>query len=667
MKKVKAYFRFVRYLVLVALGVELATFTVDAAAMAVEAGPTTWAKTYDTSAGEESFAIQETSDGGYVLAGWTGPSLGSDAWVLKMDATGTIQWQKAYSTAPGNWDGASSIQQTTDGGYIVTGWTNAFAYYGEVNNLLVFRLDADGNVQWMKVYGCTFTSSWGNAVRQTSDGGYIVAAGTHCGTGYYKAWILKLDADGNIQWQRAYGGIGYDGAGDIQQTSDGGYVVAGQIGFQYGNEGAQNAWVFKLDADGDMQWQKAYGGLGRDYASSIQQTPDGGYIVGGATQSFGAGDWDAWVLKLDAAGNIQWQKTYGGPASDSGNAVRRTADGGYVVAGHSYSFNHGGGATDSDAWVFKLDATGDIQWQKAYGGLAVDQANAIQPTSDGGYIAVGRTWSFGVGVVSVLKLDRNGNIWGCTSDLWMDTSATPAASSATPEIPAAPLVSISYLNVNSVSITPMDTAATVTTQCEGTPPTHTLTVTKAGTGNGTVTSDDGGINCGSDCSEAYPQGTVVPLTASPDPGSTFAGWSGDADCSDGVVTLDADKTCTAEFIGSWVDITDRLNITYSTRPLYDRIRRVFFIQVAVENLGDAIAGPVRLVITDPSISVKPGVGVGRDPDGYTEAGDPYFIIVPEEGVLGAGERHNLRINFERQRRPLTFGIKVEVEQLPLLH
>ncbi|GAB6068749.1 hypothetical protein JCM13664_20700 [Methylothermus subterraneus] len=664
MKKVKAYFRFVRYLVLVALGVELATFTVDAAAMAVEAGPTTWAKTYDTSAGEEAFAVQQTSDGGYVLAGWTNSR---DAWVLKMDATGTIQWQKAYSAVPGSRDLASSIQQTTDGGYIVAGFTDAFAYYGEVNNLLVFRLDADGNVRWMKVYGCAFTSSWGNAVHQTSDGGYIVAAGTHCGTGYYKAWILKLDADGNIQWQRAYGGIGYDGAGDIQQTSDGGYVVAGQIGFQYGNEGAQNAWVFKLDADGDMQWQKAYGGLGRDYASSIQQTPDGGYIVGGATQSFGAGDWDAWVLKLDAAGNIQWQKTYGGPASDSGNAVRRTADGGYVVAGHSYSFNHGGGATDSDAWVFKLDATGDIQWQKAYGGLAVDQANAIQPTSDGGYIAVGRTWSFGVGVVSVLKLDRNGNIWGCTSDLWMDTSATPAASSATPEIPAAPLVSISYLNVNSVSITPMDTAATVTTQCEGTPPTHTLTVTKAGTGNGTVTSDDGGINCGSDCSEAYPQGTVVPLTASPDPGSTFAGWSGDADCSDGVVTLDADKTCTAEFIGSWVDITDRLNITYSTRPLYDRIRRVFFIQVAVENLGDAIAGPVRLVITDPSISVKPGVGVGRDPDGYTEAGDPYFIIVPEEGVLGAGERHNLRINFELQRRPLTFGIKVEVEQLPLLH
>jgi uncharacterized delta-60 repeat protein len=258
--------------------------------------------------------------------------------------------------------------------------------------------------QWANTYGGT-NYDYANSIQQTSDGGYIVAGETYSfGAVNSDAWVLKLKPDGTVDWQKTYGGTNYDSAYSIQQTSDGGYIVAGYTeSFGAGNV---DAWVLKLKPDGTVDWQKTYGGADDDSANSIQQTSDGGYIVAGET-SFGAGYGDAWVLKLKPDGTVDWQKTYGGAADDYANSIQQTSDGGYIVAGATISF----GAGNDDAWVLKLKPDGTVDWQKTYGGTNDDFASSIQQTSDGGYIVAGETYSFGAGNddawVLKLKSDRN--------------------------------------------------------------------------------------------------------------------------------------------------------------------------------------------------------------------------------------------------------------------
>jgi hypothetical protein len=240
------------------------------------------------------------------------------------------------------------------------------------------------------------------------------------GAGDYDVWVLKLDGQGNVQWQKTYGGTSGDWAHAIAPTSDGGYVVAGWT-WSFG-AGNRDVWVLKLDGSGNVQWQKTYGGSNEDAAFAIAPTSDGGYVVAGWTGSFGAGSHDVWVLKLDGSGNVQWQKTYGGSNDDGATGIVPTSDGGYVVAGWTGSFGAGG----DDVWVLKLDGQGNVQWQKTYGGSNDDGARAIAPTSDGGYVVAGWTWSFGTGAhdVWVLKLEADGTVRGCSISLVRDSTAS---------------------------------------------------------------------------------------------------------------------------------------------------------------------------------------------------------------------------------------------------
>jgi len=252
--------------------------------------------------------------------------------------------------------------------------------------------------QWARTYGDTGDDE--NPVSiQTSDGGYIVAGRTNSfGAGNDDVWVLKLDTDGAVEWQYTYGGTGNEGPNSIQQTSDGGYIVAGDTN-SFG-AGGWDAWVLKLDSDGAVEWQYTYGGTGTEVASSIQQTSDGGYIVAGYTYSFGAGNNDVWILKLDSDGTVEWQCTYGGASYDVSRSVQQTSDGGYIVAGYTYSFGTG----DSDFWVLKLDSTGNVDWQYMYGDAYSDYAYSIQQTNDGGYIVAGETDPFNVDPVSYTHL-----------------------------------------------------------------------------------------------------------------------------------------------------------------------------------------------------------------------------------------------------------------------
>jgi len=346
-----------------------------------------WEKSLGGSSSENASSIQQTTDGGYIVAGSSNSNDGdvsgnngqSDYWIVKLDASGNITWEKSLGGS--NSDGAKSIQQTTDGGYIVAG----------------ISLSNDGDV-----------------------------SGNH---GSYDYWIVKLDASGNITWEKSLGGSSADEASSIKQTSDGGYIVAGRSysndGDVSGNHGSGDNWIVKLDASGNITWEKSLGGSNDDWAFSIQQTSDGGYIVAGYSDSNDGdvsstnGSSDYWIVKLDASGNITWEKSLGGSSGDQARSIQQTSDGGYIVAGYSPS-NDGDVSSNnglSDYWIVKLDASGNITWEKSLGGSSADHANSIQQTSDGGYIVAGRSTSN--------DGDVTGNHGG--QDIWVVKLAEPTS------------------------------------------------------------------------------------------------------------------------------------------------------------------------------------------------------------------------------------------------
>jgi ribosomal protein S11 len=416
-----------------------------------------FAKTYGGTDFDRAYSVQQTSDGGYVVAGETyslysfGASY-NDIFLIKTDASGNIQWAKTYGGT--YWDVAFSVQQTSDGGYIVAGYTASFGAGGDI---LLIKTDASGNIQWAKTYGGTgYDEAY--SVQQTSDGGYIVAGKTDSfGAGWSDFFLIKTGASGNIQWAKTYGGTYWDVAFSVQQTSDGGYIVAGYTA-SFGAGG--DILLIKTDANGNIQWAKTYGGTDYDWASSVQQTSDGGYIVAGHTTSLGAGYDDAFLVKTDASGNIIWAKTYGGTGDDKARSVQQTSDGGYIVAGYTASF----GAGYYDIFLIKTDASGNIQWAKTYGGTDYDWASSVQQTSDGGYIVAGYTASFGAGESDffLIKTDANGNIGSCS--IVQNVSPTVITFSPTVTTPSLSVFSVSP-TVNSVSPNVRTPTPTVSEPC----------------------------------------------------------------------------------------------------------------------------------------------------------------------------------------------------------
>jgi len=427
----------------------------------------TWAKTYGGAGDDKAHSIQQTPEGGYIMAGET-KSFGagrSDFWVLRLDASGEIIWQKTYGGEHN--DFAFSIKNTLDGGYVVAGWTYSFSAVS--CDFWVLKLDSNGDVIWQKTCGGV-SIDWAFSVRQISDGGYILAGTTQSfGSGGNDIWIIKMDTSGNTVWQKTYG-TEYAMYSEtrsykisIQETLNSGYIVAG--GDDEARYRSGDFWVFNLDAGGNIVWQKIYGGRGTDYAHSIEQTRDGGYIVAGYNSSFGAGWSDFWVLKLDANGNVEWQRAYGGGGIDEAFSVQQTLDGGYIVAGYisiPWSLD--------DLLILKINERGGIVWQKIYDATVPGIVNgelAIQQTFDSGYVIAGYTSSFGAGGYDawVLKLDENGCVSDtCPEDMIEDSSAiltdTPAVPIDTYISPAE-----SHAVVVDTNINPSDSEAIVETQC----------------------------------------------------------------------------------------------------------------------------------------------------------------------------------------------------------
>jgi len=258
---------------------------------------------------------------------------------------------------------------------------------------------------WQKTYGGRYNDE-AYAITPTRDGGYIVAGLTESfGNIDGDVYLIKIDKNGNKIWQKTYGVRDGNGAEAITPTEDGGYIVAGWTS-SFGN-GKDDVYLIKVDKNGNMIWQNIFGGIKDDVANAITPTRDGGYIVAGYTESFGNVGMDVYLIKIDKNGNKIWQKTYGGIDWDVANAITPTEDGGYIVAGWTDSF----GNRNRDVYLIKIDKDGNKIWQKTYGGSDFDEANAITPTRDGGYIVSGLTKSFGNGNedVYLIKIDKNGN------------------------------------------------------------------------------------------------------------------------------------------------------------------------------------------------------------------------------------------------------------------
>jgi hypothetical protein len=448
------------------------------------------------------YTLQQTTDGGYILGGSSESGKNDDKsqhsrgdwdfWVVKVDTNGIKQWDKSFG-GTGD-DELFAIQQTTDGGYILGGSSTSGndgdktdSSRGDADYWVV-KVNAKGAKQWDKTFGGNNFDAL-HSLQQTSDGGYILGGLSYSGisgdkTGAIRGdadyWIVKVDANGNKTWDKTLGGNSFEYFSALQQTLDGGYILGGYSysGISGDKSGANRGgmlsgddyWIVKVDANGNKIWDKTFGGTSNDELHSLQQTAEGGYILGGSSESNISGDKteanrgeaDYWIVKVGAAGVRQWDKTFGGMDFDRLASLQQTADKGYILGGSSESDVSGDKTQPSqgweDYWVVKVDASGNKTWDERFGGNDFDFLYALQQTTDGGYILGGYSGSNISGDVS--QPSRG------SDDYWivkLNCSATAiAAKTAAPntgELMVADNVTL-YPNPTSGSLTAQYTGAT---------------------------------------------------------------------------------------------------------------------------------------------------------------------------------------------------------------
>lgn len=448
-----------------------------------------WDFRFGGSAIDEFHDIIKTSDGGYLVTGYsesgisgdkTQASQGSgDFWIVKIDNAGTKQWDKRYGGS--NYDELFEAQQTSDGGYILGGWSNSpisgdktQASVG-AGDYWVIKIDAAGSKTWDKTFGGTF-EDYLQSIKQTSDGGYILAGRSNSGISGDKTqanrgtvgvgwdyWVVKINSVGTKVWDQTYGGTDDDQLFVAQQTTDGGYIFGGYSASPVSGEksqvnlGIEDYWIVKTDANGVKQWDKTFGGTNSDQLLSLIQTTDGGYLLGGSSLSGANGDksqasrgnYDYWILKTNSIGVKQWDKRFGGTSSDNLFDMIETTDGGYFLGGASSSAaggdksqgNQGTVGTTYDYWAVKVSSTGIAESEKRFGGSSDDYVKSVFQNSDGTYVIGG--WS-----TSGLSGDKTQASQG-TYDYWI--AKVSGANSVTTTSVAGPLCSGASITVNYTS------------------------------------------------------------------------------------------------------------------------------------------------------------------------------------------------------------------------
>ena len=349
------------------------------------ASVTTFSKTYGGQFDEQANSLIQTSDGGDAMAGWT-DSYGNgyyNFWLVKTDSSGNQNWTQAYGSAGDN--EAYALVQTSDNGYAIAGFTNASG--AGVYSFWLVKTDSNGVIQWSKTYGGSGDNE-AYALAKTSDGGFILAGYTTPATGGRQILLVKTDSSGNVIWSQTYGGPGDTEANAVIQASDGNYAVAGTT--DSAGAGGLDFYLMKVNSNGVMIWNQTYGGPGDDTAYSLVQTSDGGYALTGYSYSFSDGYNNFWLVKTDANGTMQWSQTYDGGSDSEAASLVTTSDGGFAIAGSIYT------SSGEAFWLVKTDTTGDMVWNQVYE-PGDSYATSVIQTSDGGYAVAGYTDATGAG------------------------------------------------------------------------------------------------------------------------------------------------------------------------------------------------------------------------------------------------------------------------------
>ncbi len=384
-----------------------------------------WQRSIGSYNSDNITTVLQTPDGGYMFGGYSSSGIGgnktedsrglNDYWIVKTDAIGIEQWDRTIGGS--GEDILQKILQTPDGGYLLAG-NSASGISGDKTvsskgawDFWLIKIDASGFVVWQKSIGGNSDDRL-NSIVAKEDGGYLIGGNsrsgisgdkTETGLGYDDCWLVKTDQNGNIEWDKSFGGDGNDDIAEICLTDDGNIILGAdsESGIS-GNKsevsvGMTDFWLLKIDYAGNIIWQNTIGGKKSDHVKSLGQTPDGGYIIGGISDSGIYGDkteksigsTDYWIVKINSTGSVLWQNTIGGTGSDVLNELALTSDGGFIASGFSQSGISGDKIEKIgyfDAWILKLDADGIIIWQKVLGGNDYDGANAVCQVADGGYI-----------------------------------------------------------------------------------------------------------------------------------------------------------------------------------------------------------------------------------------------------------------------------------------
>jgi hypothetical protein len=392
-----------------------------------------WQRTFGGTNDDTLTSLEQTSDGGFILGGYSYSGTdgnkdstnfgGADFWVLRLDANGNRVWEKSFGGSDN--DFLYSLQQTSDGGYIVGGSSrsgvsgNKTAPNFGFNDFWVVRLDAQGGRLWDISFGGS-SSDYLQSLAQAADGGFVLGGYSASGTdgdktapnlGNNDFWLVRLDANRNKIWDLTFGGGGRDALHSLQQTSDGGFVLGGDSTWSAnGNKtspvlGATDFWIVRLDSNGNKLWDRSFGGTNDDFLNTVQQTGDGGFLLGGTSASSTNGNktspnfggYDFWLVRLDASGNELWDRSFGGSANDGLNSVQQTADGGSILGGYSASGTDGNKTNPNlgleDFWVVRTDAGGNKLWEQTFGGAGSDSLHVVRQTADGGFILGGQSSS----------------------------------------------------------------------------------------------------------------------------------------------------------------------------------------------------------------------------------------------------------------------------------
>ena len=360
------------------------------------------------------YSVKTTNDGGYIITGEYDVSglFSAQVYLVKIDSLGNLTWTKTFGgekevrTANGTGNRGYGVLQTYDGGYIIGGEVHSFS--AGMADMYLIKTNPSGDIVWSKSYGGNL-DDYCYSIQETTDSCFILAGSTESfGLGIRNVYLIKVSSIGDTLWTKTFGDSTLAGAFDVRETLDKGFIITGYTFSTIG--GDADIFLIKTNTNGNIIWQKAYGGNKNEYGYSVTQTADEGYIITGSTESYGEGNQDVFLIKTDSLGNLQWSNSYGGASFEEGNSVIQLHNRGFLIVGYTRSF----GAGWEDVYVIRTDSLGVMMWSKVYGGLNGEIGKDIKLCGDDGYIITGGTRSFGVGNYNLyaIKIDSMGES-GC--------------------------------------------------------------------------------------------------------------------------------------------------------------------------------------------------------------------------------------------------------------